>query len=840
MLVHAGQGSLAAHHIGQVTYQAAARHAVSWPHQVGVIPRRAGSFQDRAEVQRLRSAVEGGGTAVLCQVLSGMGGVGKTQLAADHARRAWADGQVDLLVWVTAATRQAVIDAYAQAAADILHTDPADPERAAQAFLAWLEPAPGRPRWLIVLDDVADPGDLRDLWPPVHDRGRTLVTTRRRDAALATHGSLVPVGLFTPAEATAHLQHALAAQGRREPAPDLAALAQDLGHLPLALSQAAAYLVDTELSAADYRTRLADRARQLADLLPEPDHLPDDQSTPAAAAWSLSVDRADELRPAGLARPMLQLAAMLDPNGIPHQVLAGDLVLSHLTAQRSFRHRGRPTPEPPAVTEEEATGALRALHRLSLIDHSPSEAHQAVRVHQIVQRAIRDPLGTDYRDALVRVAAGTLLEAWPDTERDAGLASALRANTTALIACAEGALHQPAVHRVWYRLGESLGQAGQVAAAIHHLQQLTDTITHRLGPDHLSTLTSRSNLALWRGQAGDTARAAEATALLLEDHLRVLGPDHPNTLTTRSNLAHLRGKAGDVTGAATAFGDLLEDYLRVLGPDHPDTLTTRSNLALWLGEAGDATGAAGAFAALLEDYLRVLGPDHPDTLTTRNNLAAWRGTAGDPAGAAAAFAALLEDCLRVLGPDHPDTLTTRHNLAHLRGETGDPAGAADEAAALLEDQLRVLGPDHPDTLNTRHSLAHSRGEAGDPAGAADETAALVEDHLRVLGPDHPRTLISRSSLAHWHGAAGNPLGAAAALAVLLEDRLRVLGPDHPETLATRFNLATWQGIAGDPGGAAKATASFLEDHLRVLGPDHPDTPIIRVGLTHWRREAGEH
>ncbi|MFD6892175.1 NB-ARC domain-containing protein [Streptomyces sp. NPDC059957] len=458
MQVHAGQGSLAAYRVDHITYQAAPRHAVSWPHQVGVIPRRAGSFQDRAEVHRLRSAVEGGGTAVVCQVLAGMGGVGKTQLAADHARHAWADGQVDLLVWVT--------DAYARAAADILHADPADPERAAQAFLAWLGPAPGRPRRLIVLDDVADPGDLRDLWPPAHPHGRTLVTTRRRDAALATHGRLVPVGLFTPAEATAHLQQALAAQGRREPEANLAALAQDLGHLPLALSQAAAYLIDTHITVARYRARLADRARHLADLLPEPGGLPDDQSTPAAAAWSLSVDRADELRPAGLARPLLQLAAMLDPNGIPHEVLTGDPAL---TGHRAFLHRHSPAPEPPAVTEEEATGALRALHRLSLIDHSPDEAQQAVRVHQMTH-------------------------AWPDTERDAGLTSALRANTTALNACAEGALHQPAVHAVLYRLGESLGRAGQLAAAVHHL---TDTATRYSGPDHPSTLTTRRHVTYW-------------------------------------------------------------------------------------------------------------------------------------------------------------------------------------------------------------------------------------------------------------------------------------------------------------------------------------------------------
>lgn len=800
MRVNAVQGSIAAHHINHLTYQAAARTAVSWPHQVGVIPRRAGSFQDRAEVHRLRSAVEGGGTAVLCQVLAGMGGVGKTQLAADHARRAWADGQLDLLVWVTAATRQAVIDAYAQAAADILHTDPADPERAARAFLAWLEPAPGRPRWLIVLDDVADPGDLRDLWPPARPGGRTLVTTRRRDAALATHGRLVPVGLFTPAEATAHLRHALAAHGRTEPEPDLTALAEDLGHLPLALSQAAAYLTDTELSAAAYRTRLSDRARQLADLLPEPGQLPDDQSTPATAAWSLSMERADELRPAGLAVPMLRLAAMLDPNGIPDRVLTSEVVRKYLAAHRAFQHGGTPPPQPSEiidVTEEEATGALRALHRLSLINHSPAEAHQAVRVHQIVQRAVLDPLPPALRSLLARFAASSLTSVWPEVERDTELASALRANTTALIDRSEGALYEGHAHQVLRRLGQSLGRAGQVSAAVQHLQQVTDHTTRLLGPDHPSTLTSRSDLALWLGEAGSVSGATEVATALLADRLRLLGPDHPGTLTARSFLARARERSGDPAGAAVEGAALLEDHLRVLGPDHPHTLTTRNNLAIWLGQAGDAAGAITALAVLVEDHLRVLGPDHPNTLNTRNNLAGWRGTAGDTTGAAIEFAALLKDHLRVLGPDHPLTFTTRSNLANLRGRTGDPVGAAEDIAVLLQDQLRVMGPDHPETLTTRGGLAQLRGAAGNPSEAASLLAALQDDHVRVLGPDHPVTLAGRSNLAHWQGASGNVTGAVTELTALLRDYMRVAGPDHPKTLAVRADLAHWRREARD-------------------------------------------
>jgi hypothetical protein len=215
-----------------VVQQRVLREPAAWPHQVGVIPSRAHSFQYRGDVERLRAAVDNGGMAVLSQVLTGMGGVGKTQLAADFARTAWDGGGLDILIWVTASARSPVVTRYAQAGVELCRADPNDPEQAAQTFLAWLTPKAGAEtcRWLIVLDDVADPDDLRGLWPPASPNGRTLVTTRRRDAALTGEGRrLIKVGLFTETEAVAYLTASLAAHGRSAPIDRLTALAADLG-----------------------------------------------------------------------------------------------------------------------------------------------------------------------------------------------------------------------------------------------------------------------------------------------------------------------------------------------------------------------------------------------------------------------------------------------------------------------------------------------------------------------------------------------------------------------------------------------------------------------------------
>ncbi|HUN36718.1 MAG TPA: tetratricopeptide repeat protein, partial [Trebonia sp.] len=843
---------------GSIALHQAPRARLAWPRQVGVLPPQADCFQERGQVEELDAVSAGTSTAVVCQVLSGAGGVGKTQLAAHYARRRWAAGTLDLLVWVTAGSREALLSSYAEAAQAVLGADEANPERAAQQFLEWLAMT-DRP-WLVVLDDVAEPADLTGLWPPSHPAGRTVVTTRRRDAALSGAGRIrVEVGIFTISEACAYISAKLDTVGKADDSEQIAGLARDLGCLPLGLAQAVAYLLDTELDCDSYRARWADRRRTLARLVPQAGGLPDDQRLGLGASWSLSVERADALDPAGLARPMMQLAAMLDSNGIPMTVLTSTPALAYLAEHKTSvpdggspggarprrrRWRTRPQPEqsPPveAVEAEDASDALACLARLSLVALSGSGAQQReVRVHGLVQRAVRETLNEGGLADAARAAAASLMAVWPESVHDSGLAQVFRGNVAALAESDLDVLWEPSGHTALLRAGTSLGEWGLASEAVAYWTRLVAMNEARLGADHVATLFARYHLVSQRGEAGDPRGAALASEKLLEDRLRVLGPDHLDTLNTRSQVAFWRGASGDVAGAIVALEALLDDQRRILGADHVEVLRTRGTLLGLHGEASDEAGAAEAIEALLDDELRILGPDHPSTLITRNNLAYKRGETGDTAGAIAAFEALLEDQARVLGPDHRDALTTRGNLALQRGQAGDVAGAISAYEALLEDELRVLGPDHPSTLVTRDSLASFRGEAGDDAGAIAAFEALLEDRLRVLGPDHPHTLKTRAKLAHRRGQSGDAAGAAAAYEVLLEDRLRVLGPDHPNTRNTRGLLAHWRGVAGDLAGAVSAYEELIFEQLRVLGPDDPETLAYRSALARWRGEAGD-
>lgn len=170
--------------------------------RTGQVPQQADCFQARAVADQLERAAPDG-PAGACHVLAGMGGVGKTQLAAAYARHCWQEG-VHVVVWSTAATRAGIIDAYATSAVKLGIGKDEDPERAAGEFLLWAETTPLS--WLVVLDDIQDPADLRGLWPPGSGSGRVVATTRRRDAALAgAQRHVIAVEVFTPTEAEAFL-----------------------------------------------------------------------------------------------------------------------------------------------------------------------------------------------------------------------------------------------------------------------------------------------------------------------------------------------------------------------------------------------------------------------------------------------------------------------------------------------------------------------------------------------------------------------------------------------------------------------------------------------------------
>nr|WP_296069428.1 tetratricopeptide repeat protein [uncultured Actinoplanes sp.] len=655
------------------------------PQWIGSHVSLAATFQARAVDTGLRDALRLGGTVVI----RGNGGVGKTQLAAEIAQSSWTDQRADLVVWVLATSRDNIVRRYAEAAKMLgVATDQAI-DAAAERFLAWLAEPHGR-QWLVVLDDLSDPADLHGLWPP-SGSGNTVVTTRRRDAALAgPHRTMIELDVFDPAESVAYLTDRLGGQsgGADE-------LCRELGHLPLALAQAAAYILDRRLDCSKYLARF--RTRRLTDLEIKVNERPDGYAAALSTTWRLSIETADSHDPAGTAGPLLDLAAWLDPNGIPAELFWSAPVLAMLTARR-----GRLT------TPEDAWDGVTNLERLSL--SRLDDEGTSVRVHQLEQRVVRESSAGSLDDVAVCAADG-LLAIWPEVERDASFVDVLRNNTEVLFRRAEAALTRSGLHQVLFRAGNSLPRTGLKTNALAYWEHLLPIVRNRLGEDHADTLTVLNNLAWAHGRTGNADRALSGLRDLLPIRVRVLGPDHVNTLATRHGIAVWQAETGDLAGSAESLRELVRRYERVLGPDHRDTLNTRLTLIDIRARLMSPTSVLPEFLALVDDYHRLIGGDHPETLDAELLLASELAGAGQPVAALERTTALLPRFEKVLGQDHIDTLRARFLAADFQARAGDRDRAARNMRILLEEVQR-----HLDEGRTEMTEIHRLIDRWSPAG----------------------------------------------------------------------------------------------------------------------------
>ena len=625
-----------------------------------------------------RLAAVAGRAGARVAVLCGLGGAGKTSVAVEYAYRHLAEVGV---CWLFQAEDSAVLAAgFAVLAAELGAREVADARDPVASVHAVLARAPAG--WLLVFDNVPDRAAVERFLPPAGD-GRVVVTTQSQHWP---PGQGLEVPVLDPEVAAAFLVSRTGGTGlgaARE-------LAVELGGLPLALEQAAAYMQATGTPLDRYLPLF--RARQ-ADLLARGDAAGHRDHT--AATLALAVARLERDAPA--AAGLLRLLAFLAPEPVPLGLLLATRDAARQLDTEATGAAGRLLGDPVAAGD-----AVAALRRYSL---AATAGDGLVQVHRLVQAITRAQLTAAEAAQWRQAAAAVIQVAVP---ADTSLPGAWPA-CTLLLPHARAVLDLTSTGMFW--IAQSLGHSGSYQAA-------------------------RELFTLIAGAYRDS-----------EDY----DPDHPRTLTARADLAYCTGAAGDATAARDQYAALLPIIERVLGPDHPETLAARSNLASWTGEAGDAAAARDQFAALLPVRERVLGPDHPGTLTARSNLASWTGAAGDAAAARDQFAALLPVRERVLGPDHPGTLTARGSLARWTGEAGDAAAARGQFAALLPVRERVLGPDHPGTLTDRANLARWTGRAGDAAAARDQYAALLPVRERVSGPDHPDTLTDRANLAYWTG-----------------------------------------------------------------------------------------
>ena len=389
-------------------------------------------------------------------------------------------------------------------------------------------------------------------------------------------------------------------------------------------------------------------------------------------------------------------------------------------------------------------------------------------------------------------------------------------------------------------LASTLKAQGERAAA-RTLEEQVLTLSKRvLGAEHPDTLSSMGNLASTLDAQGEHAAARELEEQVLTLTKRVLGAEHPHTLTSMNNLAlRLRGQ-GEYAAARVLQEQALSARKRVSGAEHPHTLRAMGNLAVTLLDEGELAAARELVEQVCLVCERVLGAEHPDTLTTMQILAAVLGAQGEHAAARGLQERILSLSERVLGAEHPDTLRSMGNLATTLLAQGEHAAARGLQERVLSHSERVLGAEHPDTLSSMNNLGSTLWAQGEYAAARALTEHVLLVRERVLGVEHSATLGSMGNLGHMLSAQGEHAAARELEEQVLSVRQRMLGVEHPDTLTAMSNLATTLLAQGEHGAARELEEQVLSARKRVLGAEHPDTLTSMNNLAFTLGAQGEY
>jgi tetratricopeptide (TPR) repeat protein len=836
--------------------------------------------------------------------ISGLGGIGKTQLALEYAYRYRQEYQA--VFWAQAETEDALTTSYTEIAHALQLPQSHAGEQGVmiQAAKDWLANADG---WLLILDNADDLSFIPTFLPTIFS-GHLLLTTRTQiTGALARRLEIET--LEKEAGALLLLRRA----GQVAPGASLASaspedvriacqLAEEFEGLPLVLDQAGAYIEETQCRLPDYwqhyqrqRTRMLARRGGVTSAHPDP----------VTTTWSLSFARVEQASP--IAAELLHICAFLAPDAIPEELLVEVCKRAHPAQQGMTRARrgrfarllgGSPPQQSHAPLEEnegKIDEAIAILRAYSFLQRNTQE--KSVRVHRLVQMVIRDTLEEPAQKAwITRVIhavhalfpsghalfPGNDLDVWEQCARY--LPQALECGrwiTDRDLPLVEGVALLNNVSLYLRNRGQYSQAERIIKRAISLSEQYwgvqPDGVKHtlvNLGEPYKDSLTMLADIY-------DLQRRYDEAKLVVQ-RLRGMSGLQSEAQDTQLliTMAHLSQKQGKESEAEQLLKHALSKSEQQADAQ-PTTATILASLGSLYNSQKRYAEAEPLYQRALAIGEQFWGGDHLSTSTCLNNLATTYLCQGKYAEAEPLLQRALSIREQRLGTIHPFVVVSLLNLAALFIVQQRYAEAESQFARVFSVQ-EALGEDGrvtADELDTLADLYKTQGKDPNADPLYQRALSLSQRELRA---DNPKTASDLNDLAQHYEEQGNKAQAEALFRQALTMSEQELGSTHPLTASILMNLASlfyseekyaeaeplfqralaireqiqetdhsalavslwWLAVLYEdtqrPREAIVLYERALPMYERAFGPDHPTTRDIREGYANLLVSQAHH
>ena len=629
-------------------------------------------FTGRQEIlDRLQKILLPEGTVALAQpqAITGLGGIGKTQVALAYACKHRERYQA--VLWVMAETRESLVSGFVAIARllGLPGNDAQDQHHAVTAVRRWLESEEG---WLLILDN-ADDLEVVQAFIPYNFKGHLVLTSR----AHATGGLAQALAVDTMPEEDGALlllrrtkllsTQATFHEATTEDREQAKALCRALDGLPLALDQAGAYIEKTGCGLVGYRELFLKRGTEL--LAERGQAYPKDHPASVTTTWSLSFEKLEQASPP--AAELLCLCAFLHADEIPEELFteAGDALGNVLG----------PVAADPLAWDR----ALSALRNYSLLRRNADT--QTLDIHRLVQVVLKARMDETEQYQRAERAVRAVNRVFPNPEE----------------------------FTHWPRCNRLLPQALRCAELIK---------TWDFEFEEAGRLLNNTAFYLHKRARYEEAEPLYKSAL--EIRKKALGQDHPDVGWSLNTLAFLYYKQGRYQEAEPLYRQALTILDKALGPNHPDVGWHFNDLAELYRAQGRYEEAECLCRKALAIRTKVMGLDHPDVGWSLNTLADLYYDQGRYEEAEPRYKRALEISEKTLGAENKRVAALLNSLAELyraQGRYEEAEPLFKRALAIVE---KVLEPEHPHVVKIKENYAHllSEKSRGTEAGIAEAPA----------------------------------------------------------------------------------------------------------------------
>jgi len=747
------------------------------------------------------------GSAAITQVhaISGLGGIGKTQVAIEYAYRFGREYQS--VLWVRAESQETLISDFAAIAAlvHLFESDAKDQQQAVEAVRRWLE---ALSRWLLILDNAEDLGLIGDFIP-LRGKGHTLLTTRMQFTGTISQG--IDINVMKPEEGAFFLLRRAKILDQYAPLNSVLAgnyanakeLSELMGGLPLALDQAGAYIEETGCSMNEY---LELYKSQGIILLNERGSLAPDHPEGVVSTLWLSIEKVRQAN--SLAVELLRFCAFLHPDAIPEElIIAGasepDCGLADIAGSGSALN-----------------ACIRELRKLSLVRRDAYT--KILTIHRLVQTVVKSGLDEETRCLWAKRVVLAVNQAFPE------LQVATWSQYERLLLHAQVSLDLitqyqfefPQAARLLDLAGSYLYERGRYAEADPFLHRALKIREMALGPEHLDTAICLNHLGQLSHAQGKYEQAETFYQHALKIREKMLGLEHPDTATILYDLAILHQAQGKYEQAEELYQRALKVREKMLGPEDLDTAACLNDLAVLYADQGKFEQAEALEQRVMEIREKVLDADHPDIAISLSNLAGFYHVEGKYDLADPLFVRASAIFEKKLGLLHPHTAISFDNLAALYLDQGKYKRAEELSRQALVIKEKVLGSAHPNVSQSLTTLALVYQAQGMYEQAEPFYQRALAIYEAALGPEHAYTAGSLTYLAALYTMQGKYKQAEPLAWRALTIKEKVLGPGHVKTATSLDNLANIylaQGRHEEAEALCKRGLAILE---QVLEPEH--------------------